>query len=118
MKAFLFLLFIINYVFALLDLVYQDNLPAKMKHEFGYLLFRQYSRMLGGLPNPTDSAFNKFKYVVFSLFIVIVNMNILIAIISDTYANVLAKREVADTKGKADILQEFGGFVRYFNDNK
>lgn len=45
--------------------------------------------MLGNQPFPTDPTFEKCMYCLFSLFIVIVNMNILIAIISDTYANVL-----------------------------
>jgi len=53
-------------------------------------------------------------YCVFALFICIVNLNLLIAIISETYSKILANLEATDTKGKCNILEEIGGFKKFF----
>ena len=70
--------------------------------------------MLGSQPLDTDPVFNKALYCIFSLFICIVNLNLLIAIISETYATVFSTLEATDTQAKADILSEIGGFKKYF----
>jgi len=66
--------------------------------------------MMGSQPASTDPPFQKILYCIFSLFICIVNLNLLIAIISETYTTVLTTLVATDTKAKADILQEISGF--------
>jgi len=66
--------------------------------------------MLGGMPLTTDPVLNIVLYYVFSLFTVIVNLNLLIAIISDTYARVTMTMEATDARGKASALGEISGF--------
>lgn len=70
--------------------------------------------MLGGQPENDDPIFDKLMYCLFALFICIVNLNLLIAIISETYAKILSNLEATDTKGKCDILAEVGGFKKFF----
>ena len=56
------------------------------------------------MPDATDPAMNIILYYTFSLFTVIVNLNLLIAIISDTYARVTMTMEATDARGKASAL--------------
>lgn len=66
--------------------------------------------MLGVMPLIDDPALKIVLFYAFSLFAVIVNLNLLIAIISDTYSRVTMTMEATDARGKASALSEISGY--------
>ena len=53
-------------------------------------------------------------YYVFSLFTVIVNLNLLIALISAIFEKVMITMDATDAKGKAGALTEISIFKKFF----
>ena len=66
--------------------------------------------ILGGMPYANEPVLKIILYYGFSLFTVIVNLNLLIAIISDTYARVTMTMGATDARGKSSALREISGF--------
>ena len=113
MISFLVIILMCNFVFSELSII-QHRMSGNDRQTFSIAFFEQYTYMLGAVPMVTEPTMKKVLYYVFSLFTVIVNLNLLIAIISETYANVIASMNATDAKGKADALSEIGGFKKYF----
>ena len=67
--------------------------------------------MLGVNPDVADlSPFQWTMYIIYSTIIVIVNLNLLITIIGETYAKVSETMEQTNCRMQADLLLEIGGF--------
>ena len=112
MMSFLCILMISNFLFAELNIL-QNRIDGKQGVTMSTAFYEQYTFMMGNVVMADDKPVKKILYGIFSLFIIIVNLNLLIAIISETFANVLSTMMATDAKGKADALQEIGGFTQY-----
>lgn len=62
--------------------------------------------MFGENADPKDGNIQWLMYIIFSWLVNIICLNLLIAILSDTFANVMASIDTAHFKTKVDILDE------------
>jgi len=92
-----------NFLFAELNIL-QNRIDGKQGVTMSTAFYEQYTFMMGNVVMADDKPVKKILYGIFSLFIIIVNLNLLIAIISETFANVLSTMMATDAKGKADAL--------------
>lgn len=103
MLSFLAIIMIANFLFSVLNIL-QNRYEGKNGVTMTMAFYEQYTFMMGNVILVDDTPMKKLLFSIFSMFIVIVNLNLLIAIISDTFANVCATMMATDAKGKADAL--------------
>lgn len=122
MTTFLLLLLYIIVLFTLLNVIYFYSKPEKEQTfgDFFKLLIEQYQVMFGENPDPDKlDKFTTlwFTYWGFTIIVNIVALNLLIAVISNTYDQVQANIPAGHLRTKAEILNTLGEFM-YWNRGK
>jgi len=119
MRSFLLILFTSLLVFAVLHQI-PNNIgeleTGKKAPTFLYEIGRQYRVMFGENPDADIDNVKWILYILYGLFTVIVNLNLLITIIGETYGQVSATMEPTDCRMRATLLLEIAAF-RFWNRN-
>lgn len=124
MKAFMFILMGSIFSFALIELEVLktvDPAEGEEKPKFYTLTHyfvafdAMYNVAYGGWEGSNEYNMNQyFHFLVNTIFLPLIMLNLLIAIISKTFEDFEEKKEVSDIKETIDMLQDFNYFIRKF----
>jgi hypothetical protein len=112
MIPFLILVAITTVAFAALNKIDPFTNGDGYPNSFAQHIIDQYRFMYGENPD-SDTDLKLTLYVLFSLFMCIVMLNLLIAIISETFAQVTAISKSEDLRQVCEVLIEFGELQRF-----
>lgn len=110
MFTFTFIMLLIIFLMAVVNCVHDIDGSPRNDHVWSGLpkyVSEYYLVMFGENPNPKKiSNIQWIMYIVFSFLVNIISLNLLIAILSNTYDQVMTSIDAAHFKTKVDILDE------------
>lgn len=112
MIPFLTIVMIVTFAFAVLNLIDPYTDDDGKSRGIWWAINDQYRFMYGENPD-ADSGLKIALYVLFSLFMCIVMLNLLIAIISATFEDTISNAKAEDLKQVCEIVTEFGELVKF-----
>lgn len=121
MSSFLFIIVLIIVLMAIVTgLKHLDGTEDQNEvwNTFGANLGEFYMTMLGENAEGDSSALKWLIYILFTVLVNIVALNLLIAILSNTYDNVMASLDATHLKTKVEVLDEISDFMIWNRSNK